>query len=94
MKFLIDSGVPISADNKTQESIYKYDQEVIQNRNIAYPIHPIIAARRSTRAMTGESIDDSILNSIFEAARWAPSYYNTQVSSYKCFETQLSFFFA
>lgn len=66
--------------NKTfqDDSTYHYDQEVIQTREIEHPIHPIIAARRSTRAMTCEPIDDAVLKSLFEAARWAPSYYNSQ----------------
>ncbi len=61
-----------------ESSVYKYDLEVIQERDIASPIHPIIAARRSTRAMIGGDIDDAVLRSIFEASRWCPSYFNSQ----------------
>jgi nitroreductase len=43
-----------------------------------YPIHPLILKRWSPRAMTGEPIEDSLLYSLFEAARWAPSCYNEQ----------------
>lgn len=34
--------------------------------------------RRSLRAMNGTSISDETLQILFEAARWAPSHYNTQ----------------
>lgn len=41
-------------------------------------VHPMILARRSLREMNGKSIRENELMSLFEAARWAPSYYNTQ----------------
>ena len=43
-----------------------------------HPIDPLILHRWSPRAMSGEKIDDEILMSLFEAARWAPSSYNGQ----------------
>lgn len=38
----------------------------------------IFIERWSPRAMSGQSIDDAQLKSLFEAARWAPSSYNEQ----------------
>lgn len=43
-----------------------------------YPIADFIINRWSPRAMSGESIEDTQLFSLFEAARWAPSSYNNQ----------------
>lgn len=43
-----------------------------------HPINPLILDRWSPRAMSGEEIDDGELMSLFEAARWAPSSYNSQ----------------
>lgn len=48
------------------------------NRKSEYPIHELILNRWSPRAMSGESISDAELMSLFEAARWAPSSYNGQ----------------
>jgi len=48
------------------------------NRNSDYPIQPLILNRWSPRSMTGESISNEELMSLFEAARWAPSSYNNQ----------------
>ena len=43
-----------------------------------YPIAELILNRWSPRAMSGQSITDAALFSLFEAARWAPSSYNNQ----------------
>ncbi|WP_296180726.1 nitroreductase family protein [Pseudomonas sp. UBA1879] len=49
------------------------------NSRIAdYAIHPQFPERWSPRAFTGESIPQDTLLSFFEAARWAPSAYNSQ----------------
>jgi len=54
-------------------------KKIVNNeRNVRYKINPIFIDRWSPRSMTGESIDDETLMSIFEAARWAPSSYNNQ----------------
>ena len=48
--------------------------------NPRIPDHPIdrqFVERWSPRAFTGETISSQDLNSIFEAARWAPSSYNS-----------------
>lgn len=38
----------------------------------------MILARRSLREMNGQPVKDEELMSLFEAARWSPSHYNTQ----------------
>jgi nitroreductase len=50
----------------------------INGRKAAYPIDPIFLKRFSPRAFTGEAIAEAELMTIFEAARWAPSAYNSQ----------------
>lgn len=48
------------------------------HRKPDHPIHPLILNRWSPRAMSGETISQEELLSLFEAARWAPSSYNNQ----------------
>lgn len=48
------------------------------DRQANYPIVPLILHRHSPRAFTGDSISDQELMTMFEAARWAPSSYNSQ----------------
>lgn len=43
-----------------------------------HPIEPIFLNRWSPRAFTGEEISEHTLRTLFEAARWAPSSYNSQ----------------
>jgi nitroreductase len=47
-------------------------------RSPDHPIEPLIWKRWSPRAMSGESLSDAELLTLFEAARWAPSTYNEQ----------------
>jgi nitroreductase len=47
-----------------------------------YPIHPLVADRRSTRAFASTSIKPETLTSLMEAARWAPSSMNEQPWSF------------
>lgn len=47
-------------------------------RTADHPIDPIFLERWSPRAFTGEDISETVLMRIFEAARWAPSSYNSQ----------------
>jgi nitroreductase len=47
-------------------------------RKADHPIDPLFLDRWSPRAFTGEAIPEAELASIFEAARWAPSSYNSQ----------------
>ncbi len=49
------------------------------NQRVAdYPIDQLFLDRWSPRAFTGESIPETELFSLIEAARWAPSSYNSQ----------------
>jgi len=50
----------------------------VGNRTADHPIDPIFLERWSPRAFTGEAIPENELMQIFEAARWAPSSYNSQ----------------
>ncbi len=50
----------------------------MKKRVSKYPVLDIILNRWSARAMSGESIDDTQLMTLFEAAHWAPSSYNNQ----------------
>jgi nitroreductase len=47
-------------------------------RTADHDIDPIFLHRWSPRAFTGETMDDTVLMSLFEAARWAPSAINIQ----------------
>ena len=49
-----------------------------QARRPDHPIHSLFTDRWSPRAFTGESISESGLLCLLEAARWAPSAYNAQ----------------
>jgi nitroreductase len=48
------------------------------HRKADHPIEPIFLHRWSPRAMSGEPVSRDELNTLFEAARWAPSSYNEQ----------------
>ena len=54
------------------------ENTVGNNRKNQYKINSIFVNRWSPRSMTGESITDDTLMSLFEAARWAPSSFNNQ----------------
>lgn len=47
-------------------------------RQAEHNINSIFVNRWSPRSMTGEEIDNDVLMSLFEAARWAPSSFNNQ----------------
>ena len=51
---------------------------MINRRTSSYPIDPLFLQRWSPRAFTGEAMGDTELCTLLEAARWAPSSYNTQ----------------
>ena len=55
-----------------------FDNKNENNRNSNHKINPLFINRWSPRSMTGDSLDDETLMSLFEAARWAPSSYNNQ----------------
>ena len=48
------------------------------HRHSDYPIDKLFLDRWSPRAFTGEEISEAELMTLFEAARWAPSSYNSQ----------------
>jgi nitroreductase len=47
-------------------------------RKTKYPILDVFLARRSSRALSDESISEQELMTLFDAARWAQSSYNNQ----------------
>jgi nitroreductase len=47
-----------------------------------YPIHPLLAGRRSIRAFASTSVEPETMASVMEAARWAPSSMNEQPWSF------------
>jgi nitroreductase len=49
-----------------------------EKRRADHPIESLILDRWSPRALSGESIAPNQLMRLFEAARWAPSSFNTQ----------------
>lgn len=53
-----------------------------KSTEIDYPIADLIAQRRSRRAYASQPIEAHKINSLFEAARWAPSSMNEQPWSY------------
>ena len=56
-------------------------EAALSNHNPRRPDHPasqIFLDRWSPRAFTGEVLPDDTLMTLFEAARWAPSSYNSQ----------------
>lgn len=50
----------------------------VATRKADHEIEPLLLERWSPRKMSGESIPNSELMRLFEAARWAPSSYNGQ----------------
>ncbi len=50
----------------------------LEHRTADHPILDLFLKRWSPRAMSGETIPDADLMTLFEAARWAPSTYNEQ----------------
>src|SRR6266550_5727745 len=47
-------------------------------RKADHPVEKLLIDRWSPRAMSGEEISQEELMQLFEAARWAPSSFNTQ----------------
>lgn len=50
----------------------------LDHRTADHPIESLFLKRWSPRAMNGTALDQSDLNQLLEAARWAPSSYNEQ----------------
>ena len=63
----------ISIEGSNKENIKKTSE-----RKPTFKINPLILNRWSPRSMMAEELDDDIISSLFEAARWAPSSYNNQ----------------
>lgn len=53
-------------------------KQLLSQRRSQYPIQPLILNRWSPRALSGELMTAEELMPLFEAARWAPSSYNSQ----------------
>lgn len=53
-------------------------KDALDFRTADHPIESLFVRRWSPRAMSGESISDAEMRTLFEAARWAPSTYNEQ----------------
>lgn len=51
---------------------------IVTPRIADHAIEPLFTDRWSPRAFTGEPIPDEVVAALFEAARWAPSAYNSQ----------------
>ncbi len=47
-----------------------------------FPIHPLLQERWSPRAFSNELVEETTLQSLFEAARWASSCFNEQPWSF------------
>jgi nitroreductase len=53
-----------------------------KNRGCEYPVHPLLAERRSALAFSPTPVEQKTLASLMEAARWAPSSMNEQPWSF------------
>lgn len=53
-----------------------------KSNQVEYPVADFIEQRRSRRAYSSQPIETEKINSLFEAARWAPSSMNEQPWSY------------
>ena len=53
-----------------------------QSSKTEYPVSSLIKKRRSKRAYLDKPVEQGKINSLFEAARWAPSSMNEQPWSY------------
>jgi nitroreductase len=53
-----------------------------ENSVFTYPVHELIAKRRSGRAFSSKPLDGATIGSLLEAARWAASSWNEQPWSF------------
>lgn len=53
-------------------------EPIANTRKPAHPVDPMFVERWSPRAFSGEEIPVETLMTLFEAARWSPSSYNSQ----------------
>ena len=61
-----------------------------ESRIFEYPIHELIAKRRSGRAFSSKPVDGAAIGSLLEAARWAASASNEQPWSFIVTEREKS----
>lgn len=52
--------------------------KTVNQRTSEHPIHDLFLQRYSPRALSGESLTQEEILTLFEAGRWAPSSYNAQ----------------
>lgn len=71
-------AAPKQCDTSCMEQTILTQPTVENGRKADYPIDRIFLERWSPRAFTGEEISEQDLLTILEAARWAPSSYNSQ----------------
>jgi nitroreductase len=65
--------------NSLQEKLHHEIRDEVKDYRVAeHPIDPIFLNRWSPRAFSPKPIDDEVLWSVLEAARWAPSASNEQ----------------
>jgi nitroreductase len=67
----------LMAKDATAPIILEDEQKICE-----YPIHPLIAGRRSIRSFASTFIESETLAGLMEAARWAPSPMNEQPWSF------------
>lgn len=68
-------------DLALQQSLRPEESNMInalEVRKADHPVESLFVERWSPRAMNGESLSESEILTLFEAARWAPSSYNEQ----------------
>src|SRR3989475_12332979 len=73
------SAPPGSSNHRSQTKGIDLMQKTAQSE---YPVHNLILERWSPRAFADKPVPQSLLRSIFEAARWAPSSNNEQPWAY------------
>lgn len=71
------AAIGVSTRNQERPSF-----ETVTGAAESAPIHPLLARRRSPRALGGERIADAVVGRMLEAARWAPSSMNAQPWSF------------
>ena len=65
-------------EKMSEKMIEGLTEEVGAHRKPGHEIHALIVNRWSPRSMTGEILEEKDFLPLFEAARWAPSSYNSQ----------------
>lgn len=72
------AGCGASHEKAVSEEAVSADGVCITTRTAGHPINKLILHRWSARAFSDAPVTDQELNQLFEAARWAPSSYNSQ----------------